>query len=55
MGFARKHAGDLRDEARQLEALGFSTLAKDRLRESELYDRVADEVEGSEDGGQPQG
>lgn len=49
MAFARKMARELREEARQLEAMGFRSIAEDRIIQSEIYERVADEVESATD------
>lgn len=49
MGFARRHAAELRKEARQLRAMGLKTLADDREKQSEIFERIADEAQAERD------
>lgn len=45
MGFARRHASDLRREARQLRCIGLNSLATEREHQAEVFERIADDVE----------
>jgi hypothetical protein len=54
MGFARQLARELRQEARQLRAMGLNSIAEKRDNEAEMYESLADQADAETNGAEEQ-